>query len=395
MKNNQQLIKKYLRRFRTELEDNVIPFWMRYSPDKKYGGYFTCLTRTGQVFDDKKYLWLQARQVWMLSKLYNTYQTKRAWLDQAKQGHDFLTRYGMREDGRLYFSLTRDGQPYHFQRKIFSDCFYTIARAEYSRAVDDPSIYNDAVKHFYRIVKMVRHPETIGRPLLSGAGTACSLAVPMILLNVIEELKRPDTAHDFTAIEQECLTRILRHVKPKQKLVLETVSDDGSTMDSPEGRLVNPGHAIEAGWFLLHYARSSGRDDLLPIAANMIDWSFKRGWDKKYGGLYYFLDSGGYSPVQLEWSMKLWWPHCEAIYAFLLLYRLTGKQRYLNTFTQVTEYTFKHFSDPKGGGEWYGYLDRKGTPTHDFKGAPYKGFFHLPRTLLYSILLMQKIVSAY
>lgn len=30
------------------------------------------------------------------------------------------------------------------------------------------------------------------------------------------------------------------------------------------------------------------------------------GWNTDYGGVYYFLDVEGRSPLQLEWAMKLW-----------------------------------------------------------------------------------------
>lgn len=36
----------------------------------------------------------------------------------------------------------------------------------------------------------------------------------------------------------------------------------------------------------------------------MIDWSYDFGWDEQYGG-HYFLDRDGYSPLPLEWNMKL------------------------------------------------------------------------------------------
>lgn len=47
---------------------------------------------------------------------------------------------------------------------------------------------------------------------------------------------------------------------------------------------------------------------------------------------------------QLEWSMKLWWPHCEALIAFLMAYSQTKKPELLDRFSQVYEYTFSHVS---------------------------------------------------
>ena len=119
----------------------------------------------------------------------------------------------------------------------------------------------------------------------------------------------------------------------------------------------------------------------------MIEWSFEKGWDNETGrgGLLYFLDVEGYSPTQLEWNMKLWWPHCEAMVAYSLLYRHTKNIDYFKRFLVVMEYTLKHFSDSKNG-EWFGYLDRDGKVSQRFKGGPYKGCFHVPRALYLSML---------
>ena len=63
--------------YKNELFNNVIPFWLKNSGDTEGcnlgvgGGYFTCLNRDGSVFDTDKFMWLQGRQVWMFSMLYN------------------------------------------------------------------------------------------------------------------------------------------------------------------------------------------------------------------------------------------------------------------------------------------------------------------------------------
>jgi N-acylglucosamine 2-epimerase len=98
------------------------------------------------------------------------------------------------------------------------------------------------------------------------------------------------------------------------------------------------------------------------------------------------MDVEGFDPVQLEWDMKLWWPHCEAMVAYSLLYRHTGEDKYLQKFFEVTDWTLKHFADNEGEhGEWFGYLNRAGERTCRIKGGPYKGCFHVPRALFLSM----------
>ena len=88
--------------------------------------------------------------------------------------------------------------------------------------------------------------------------------------------------------------------------------------------------------------------------------------------------------LQLESSMKLWWPHTESLYALVLAYTKTGDKVWLDWLDKVHQYTYSHFVDSEIGG-WFGYCDRQGNLTHTSKGGNYKGFFHTPRALLMSI----------
>ncbi len=377
-------LRSWRERFHTSLYDDVLPFWMKHSLDREFGGYFTCLDRDGSLYDTKKHVWLQGRQVWMLSRIHNilkeTDGTDGRYLEAAELGARFIRKHAKADGNRVYFSLTREGRPVFIQRKMFAECFYVMGLAEYARASGDDSARQEALDVFESVQKFARNPALLGRPQLDGMPKTISLAVPMILLNLIQEVNGPGEDR-YPELAEWCVEELLKHFHADRRIVLETVLPNGSYLDTPEGRLVNPGHAIEAGWFLLDYACRSGRDDLKQTAIEAMDWSFDFGWDKEYGGLYYYLDAGGYSPLQLEWSMKLWWPHCEALIGFLMAYRESGEARHLERFRQVAEYSFDRFPDPEFG-EWYGYLDRRGEVAMRYKAAPYKGCFHLPRALL-------------
>lgn len=370
--------------YHRELYEGVLPFWLKHSLDREFGGYFNNLDRDGTVYDSRKQVWLQGRQVWMLSRIHNALHGpggESEYLDAARLGADFLRKHARTGEDRLrvFFALRRDGSPHFLQRKMFSECFYIMAMAEYARATGDESARREAEELFPAVLRYAKDPSLLGRPVYPGGTATIELAVPMILLNLIEELNGPDSdAHGD--ICEWCVEQIRKHFRPELQLVLETVGADGSLVDSPEGRLVNPGHAIEAGWFLMNYGRRKKDASLVEMALQMIDWSYDFGWDKEYGGLYYFLDRGGYSPIQLEWNMKLWWPHCEALVAYIMAWEQTGRAEYFQRFEEIHRYSFEHFSDPDHG-EWFGYLDRRGEQTHRFKGGPYKGCFHVPRAL--------------
>jgi N-acylglucosamine 2-epimerase len=365
--------------FETELFDRVLPFWQKNSPDKKNGGLYNCLDRDGHVYDTTKHSWLQARQVWMFSTLYNEVEQNPEWLQIARSGFDFLKHHAKRDDNRIHFSLTEKGAPIYLQRKIFSECFYTIALAQYAKATGESAYEKEAVEMFETVWDLAYTPGKSGRPILDGEDVAQTLAVPMILLNVIEELCGDDYELYRDRIEM-CLKNVDRHLLNGK--IYENISKSGDQKSTAVVRLMNPGHAIEAGWFLQHWALRLKDDDLKQRSAQIIRDSFDHGWDEKFGGLFYFLDAEGLAPTQLEWDMKLWWPHTEAIYSFLLNYATFGESSDWQKFLQVKEYAFDHFSDPDHG-EWFGYLNRRGDVTHQFKGGPYKGCFHVPRALYY------------
>ncbi len=140
---------------------------------------------------------------------------------------------------------------------------------------------------------------------------------------------------------------------------METVGLDGEIIDHFDGRTLNPGHAIEAAWFILAEARHRDDDELTRLGTTMLDWMWRRGWDEEYGGILYFRDLQGL-PVQEYWhDMKFWWPQNEAIIATLLAYRVTGEPRYAEWHRQVHDWAYRHFPDPEHG-EWFGYLHRDG-----------------------------------
>jgi N-acylglucosamine 2-epimerase len=80
------------KQYKDELLNNVLPFWLKYSQDLTYGGYFTCLKRNGEVFDTDKFIWMQGREVWLFSMLYNKVEKRQEWLNCAVQGAEFLKK---------------------------------------------------------------------------------------------------------------------------------------------------------------------------------------------------------------------------------------------------------------------------------------------------------------
>jgi len=380
--NNQtNALAKYALLYKKELLDSVIPFWLEKSKDLQYGGYLTCLNRKGEVYDTDKFMWLQGREVWFFSMIYNKLEKKQEWLEMALLGAEFMKKHGMDSQGNWYFSLTRDGKPLVQPYNIFSDCFAAMAFSELYKATKNEEYRQIALNTFYNIQKRQDNPKGIYYKSYQGTRPLKSFSLPMIMCNlslIMEEVLGTDKVN--LAIEPLIKEVMEVFYDEKTGLILENVNPDGSFCDSFEGRLVNMGHTNESMWFMMDLAVRNNDYALIEKAVQILLNSTEFGWDKKFGGIFYFLDIKGHPTQQLEWDQKLWWVHVETLISMAKAYRLTGNNECLQWFEKLHDYTWKHFKDQEYP-EWYGYLNRAGEPLLDLKGGKWKGCFHVPRGL--------------
>jgi len=147
-------------RFRKELLESCVPFWLNHAVDTEYGGLLNCLDREGKVYSTDKSIWMQGRAAWMFSYLYNNIEKNEEYLHLAKSCLDFLEKYGIDEDGRMFFTVTRDGLPLRKRRYFFSQTFYIIGCAEYYMATGEEKYLKIAKKYFDFVYGIYRDPST-------------------------------------------------------------------------------------------------------------------------------------------------------------------------------------------------------------------------------------------
>ena len=374
-------LSQYSELYRNELLESVIPFWMNHSRDTTGGGYFTCLDRKGDVFDTDKFMWLQGREVWLFSMLYNKVEKKGEWLEMALHGAAFMKKFGRDANGDWYFSLTREGKPLVQPYNIFSDCFAAMAFSELYKATGDEEHKQIALQTFRNIQNRQSNPKGPYNKAYPGTRPLKSFSLPMILCNLSLIMEDILGTEEVNKTIQPLIKEVMEvFYDPTSGLILESVTPEGNFSDSFEGRLVNPGHANESMWFMMDLAVRNKDQALIEKAVEILLHTTDYGWDKKHGGIFYFLDVKGHPTQQLEWDQKLWWVHIETLISMAKGYRLTGNKACKNWFEIIHEYTWKHFKDPEYP-EWYGYLNREGNPLLELKGGKWKGCFHVPRGL--------------
>ena len=383
--------KQLAQQYRTTLLDNVIPFWLNHSKDQENGGYFTCLTHDGQVFDTDKFIWLQARQVWTYAMLYNRLEQRAEWLNFALHGARFLLDHGRDNQGNWYFSLTKSGAPLVQAYNIFSDCFACMAFGQLYQATKEQQYADVALATFQNILSRQENPKGIYNKIVPDTRPLKNFTLPMILCNLCLEIEHLLDEKLVEDTIQKCIHEVMEVFYLEEKgLIVENVQPNGQFSDTFDGRLLNPGHAIEAMWFIMDLAVRKNDHKLIKKATAITLNTLEYGWDSQYGGIFYFLDIKGHPPQQLEWDQKLWWVHLETMIALLKGYSLTADEKCWKWFEKVHDYSWNHFSDATHG-EWFGYLNRSGEVLLSLKGGKWKGCFHVPRAMFQCMGLLESL----
>lgn len=376
-----EVMQGYARLYKNELLENVIPFWERYSPDREHGGFFTCLNRDGSVYDTDKFMWLQGRQVWTFSMLYDKVAPQDSWKQMAIKGAEFMQKYGRDEQGNWYFSLTANGKPLVQPYNIFSDCFAAMGFGALYKISQHQPYKQIAIDTFQNILQRRHNWKGQYNKAYPGTRPLKNFSLPMILCNLSLELEHILGSEMVATLAKEVMQEVMEvFYQPQLGCVLENVSPDGSFVDCYEGRLLNPGHAIESMWFIMDLAARFHDPALIQKARTIMLETLEAAWDKQHGGIFYFMDVKGYPLQQLEWDQKLWWVHVETLVGLAKAWRLTGDEACAAWFRKVHDYTWAHFKDVQYS-EWYGYLNRAGQPLLTLKGGKWKGCFHIPRGL--------------
>ena len=367
--------------YKDGLLEDTLPFWLNKAIDRDYGGYITSLDRDGSILDTDKGIWVQGRFAWLLGHLYNKFEKKQEWIDACHSGIDFLDKYGFDpNDRRMWFHVTRDGQPIRKRRYAFSESFACIAYAEYGKAAGDSRYTQKAIDLFRQYQSYLDGPDFVSK--FTANRPSIGIGRYMIDIVTCQILREAAGFEEASEIIDRCIDLILRlFIKEDIRCVMETVSTEGEIIDHFDGRLLNPGHAIECAWFIIKEGKIRRNEAYIQLGCKMLDWMWERGWDEQFGGILYFRDVYG-KPVQEYWhDMKFWWPHNETIIATLLAYSLTGENKYAEMHQKVHNWAYRYFPD-KEYGEWFGYLHRDGSISSTFKGNMWKGPFHMPRMQL-------------
>jgi N-acylglucosamine 2-epimerase len=388
-----------LRRLRNflarHLLEEIVPFWTRHAIDPA-GGLNTCLRDDGSLINRQKWLWSQWRAVWVFARLYNQIDARPEWLDLALHIHRFASAHGWDakvEGWRLL--IDADGTELRGCESIYVDAFAIYGLVELGKATGDSAMADLARRTARSVVQRLQAPHDsiphFPYPVPTGARVH---GLPMMFSLILWELGQWLDDDEFrragAALSDEVFER---HYQPDWDVIAERVSASGGKFPAPAGTAVVPGHVIEDMWFQIHVAREQGNFVRVREACRLMKRHAEIGWDAEYGGLFLAVDALGGKDIGWDFAeAKLWWPHTEALYAFLLAHEISGEPWALEWYNRIHEYSFRMYPVAEHG-EWRQKLTRTGEPLTDTVALPVKDPFHLPRALLLCLEVLDRTIA--
>ena len=386
----EETINSFIEINKNSLFDDVLPFWKNHHIDHEYGGFFNYLGRDGSVLHTDKNVRHLGRFTWLYALFYNEYEKNEEWLKLALNGIDFIEKYCFDRDGRTFYEVTREGVPVRKRRYVITEHYTVMAYVQLFLATGNQEWKQKAEKLYKTILMFYHNPELLP-PKFYPVRKTKAHNIPMIIVCSTQQMRLMGDDELYRNTIDYCLNEVYSNfLNYDKKALLETVYADGSFLETPEGRTINPGHSIESAWFTMEEARYRGDQELLKKALTVLDWALEWGWDKEHGGILYFVNVDGHPCDQYEHELKLWWPQNEAIYACLLAYYMTREEKYWDWFCRIHDYAYTHFPD-KEHGDWFKYLRRDGTLSSEAKGTRWAGMFHHARMMWNNVKLLEEL----
>jgi mannobiose 2-epimerase len=389
----------------SELNENILGFWMRHTLDHEYGGFVAEIS-SGMVRnpDASKGLVLNARILWTFSCAYRL-SGNDAYLAVAGRAYDAL-RSGFRDPvhGGLYWAIAREGDAVEPKKQVYGQAFAIYGLAEYVRATGSSEALEWAKELYVLLEKHAYDPvhagyyEALARdwsPVAQMSLSGKDLNVPKSMnthLHMLEAYTNLYRVWQPEGLRNRLAELIVIHL---DKIVVPGTGHF-KLFFSEEWQSVTDhisyGHDIEGSWLLLEAAEALGDEKLLgrvwDEALTMAKATLEEGTDAD-GGIRNETEDDG-SPS----DTKDWWPQAEAVVGYLNAYQMVGDDRYLTAARKCWTFIERFIRDPEHG-EWHWGVDRDGKPLDgEPKVGAWKCPYHNGRACFEAMERLDKMIKA-
>lgn len=366
-------------RFRQEVADewsnNIAPFWLKYAPDEKHGGFHGLVTNDLSIAERaEKGIILNARILWTFSRASRLYQDD-DFRRMAERAYRYLTAHFVdRKHGGVFWTVDYLGTPLERKKRVYAQAFALYALVEFYSASHEREALAEALEIFNLLELHCRdhlhdgYFETFEADWTLASDQRLS-AVDMdekksmnthlhlmeayaTLLVAVEDREIKDRLRAVTNI---FLNRIIH----PRDYYLQMFFDETWACKSTQRSF---GHDIEASWLLCEAAEVLGEREMLElvrkVALKMAESVYENGLDAD-GSLLYEAEAG-----RITNDEKTWWTEAEAVVGFVNAYDLSGAKHFLVAARRAWAFIKRSLIDRENG-EWFWKTARDGTPSSD------------------------------
>jgi len=392
----------FLKSAQNELEQDILPFWIRYCLDDEYGGFIGRMSNDRTIVKDApKGLVLNARILWTFSAAYR-FEKNDEYLQMAKRSFDYLMQnFVDKQYGGAYWLLDHRGKAIDDSKELYGQSFLIYGLSEYYLATEDSAALEKAKELFYLIEKHCH--DDVNKGYFETFDRDWSAAEKAMLATGDAQEKKTMNTHlhlleAYTNLyrawkDEKLRTRLEELIEIFQEYIINTETfhfelffDEQwhSTKD-----IVSFGHDIEGSWLLYEAAELLDQPELVhevkDIALKMAEVVYEQGLDDD-GGLFYEGKDGKVIDANKEW-----WPQAEAVVGFLNAYQLSGREDFFRAAFECWEFIRQRIVD-RTHGEWFWRVARDGTPDlQEPKVSEWKCPYHNSRACLETIKRLQVI----
>ena len=400
------LARRYVPALRRNLR-HITDFWFPATIDRARGGFALNHDIRGRFLGPgTKATVTQARMVWLSARLARFGYEPEAMLATAEHGHRFLMqRLWDSEHGGFVWDADADGNPLRPNRHLYAQAFGLYALSELALASGRADVLAEASRLFELLEAKAKDREHPGyveafapdwSPLpdveaayLDGPPRAKLFNTHLHLLEAFAAYVRAGGA----PLARERVSELVsifadRIIDPANGAGSDKFSRDWNLRYGGAYGVSSYGHDVEGIWLALDACDTIGVS-AAPLAGRfeqVFAHALANGFDGALGG---FFEHGplGEAATALD---KIWWVQAEAIVAAQFMYRLTGRQQYLDVFEQTWGWIESRQTDWQEG-EWYDRIDR-GFRATGGKANVWKEGYHNGRALIECLSILEPLV---
>jgi cellobiose epimerase len=398
------------------LRNELLAAWYPRCYDTVNSGYISVFDQNWQpATEQNKMIVTQARHTWVTSKAAIRYPEVTHYKIGAHYGFQFLSdKMWDKTYGGFYTLVSKEGNIIDSSKNAYGNSFGIFALAAYYEAFKDTSALNLAKKTFLWLEQhshdathkgYFQHMKRDGTKIGRTGNTNTYLEIrykdqnsSIHLLEAFTELYQvwPDKLLRTRLEEMMVLIRDTI-VNSKGSLTLFFTPDwkPISFQDSSREVIqkhqhldhVSFGHDVETAYLLLEASHVLGFENdttTLRISKRMVDHSLNTGWDSKVGGFY----DGGYyfkgvDTLTIVMTGKNWWAQAEGLNTLLIMFDKfpSDDQQYNMKFQMLWKYINTYLIDHERGGWYAGGLDKEPFQKTGRKGHQWKASYHNFRSL--------------